>query len=74
MTSMINRHTNGKSPVSEISAIIGQPITIAGRIVRRFRERRELNRMLSFPDYLLKDIGLRRDEMQRKALDPLWRE
>ena len=30
--------------------------------------------MLGFPDYLLADIGLRRDEMQRKALDPLWRE
>jgi uncharacterized protein YjiS (DUF1127 family) len=74
MTSMINRHPNGKSQVSEMAAFLGQPITIAGRIVRRIRQRRELNRMLSFPDYLLKDIGVRRDEMQRKALDPLWRE
>ncbi len=50
------------------------PIAIAAHFVHRFKERRELNRLLSFPDYLLKDIGLRRDEMQRKALDPLWRE
>ena len=70
MTSMINRHTNGHSKVSEMPAFLGHPIAFAGRIVRRIRERRELNRMLSFPDYLLKDIGVRRDEMQRKALDP----
>jgi uncharacterized protein YjiS (DUF1127 family) len=74
MASMINRHPNGNSRVSEMAAFLGQPITIAGRIVRRFRERRELNRLLSFPDYLLKDIGVRRDEMQRKALNPLWHE
>ena len=74
MTSMINRHTNGHSRVSEMAAFLGQPFAFTGRIARRIRERRELNRMLSFPDYLLTDIGLRRDEMQRKALDPLWRE
>lgn len=74
MTSMINRHTNGQSMVSEMAIFLGQPFGFAGRIVRRIRERRELNRILSFPDYLLKDIGVRRDEMQRKTLDPLWRE
>ena len=74
MTSMIFRHPNGKSLVSEISAFLRHPITIAGRIVRRIQERRELNRVLSFPDYLLKDIGVQRNDMQRKALDPLWRE
>jgi uncharacterized protein YjiS (DUF1127 family) len=74
MTSMINHHTNGNSRASQTAAFLGHPIALAGRIARRIRERRELNRMLSFPDYLLTDIGLRRDEMQRKALDPLWRE
>ena len=74
MTSMINNHTNGHSRASEMAAFLGQPFTFAGRIARRIRERRDLNRMLGFPDYLLTDIGLRRDEMQRKALDPLWRE
>ena len=74
MTSMINRHPTGHSKAGGMSAFLGHPVTTAGRIVRRVRERRELNRMLSFPDYLLKDIGVRRDEMQRKALDPLWRE
>ncbi len=74
MTSMINRHTHGNSVASHMPAFIGQPIALAGRIARRVRERRELNRILSFPDYLLKDIGVQRNDMQRKALDPLWRE
>lgn len=74
MTSMINRHTHGNSVASRMPAFIGQPIALAGRIARRVRERRELNRILSFPDYLLKDIGVQRNDMQRKALDPLWRE
>jgi len=73
MTSMINRHPNSNSMLTEMSAFLGRPITIAGRIVRRIRERREMNRLLSFPDYLLKDIGLQRNDMQRKALRPLWR-
>lgn len=74
MTSMINRHINGHSAACQVPAFLGHPIAFAGRIARRIRERREMNRVLSFPDYLLADIGLRRDEMQRKALDPLWRE
>lgn len=74
MTSMINRHTNGNSAASHVPAFLGHPIAFAGRIAQRIRERREMNRVLGFPDYLLEDIGLRRDEMQRKALDSLWRE
>ncbi len=58
MTSMIKLHT----------------IALAGRIVRRIRERRELNRLLSYPDYLLGDIGLQRGDIQRKALQHLWRD
>ena len=69
MTSMISHHTS-----SQISAVFGHPFAVAGRIARRIRERRELNRVLSFPDYLLKDMGVQRNDMQRKALDPLWRE
>jgi uncharacterized protein YjiS (DUF1127 family) len=73
MTSMTNRHPNGNSLLSGMSAFLGRPIAIATQIVLRFQERRELNRLLSYPDYLLKDIGLQRNDMQRKALKPLWR-
>ena len=74
MTSMINRHTNGNSGASHMPAFLGHPIAFAGRIAQRIRDRREMNRVLGFPDYLLNDIGLQRDEMQRKSVDSLWRE
>jgi uncharacterized protein YjiS (DUF1127 family) len=74
MTSMIHSHPNGKSLLTEMSAFLRRPIAIATQFVVRFQERRELNRMLSYPDYLLKDIGLERNDMQRKALKPLWRD
>jgi uncharacterized protein YjiS (DUF1127 family) len=50
------------------------PIAIARHIVLRFQERRELNRLLSYPDYLLKDIGLQRNDIQRQSLQSLWRD
>ena len=74
MTSMINHHTNGHSVANQRPSFLSQPIAFAGRIARRIRDRREMNRVLGFPDYLLEDIGLQRGEMQQKALDPLWRE
>ena len=46
---------------------------LVGRFAKRIRDRRELNRMLKLDDYLLHDIGLRRDEIQREAVRPLWR-
>ena len=72
MTSMTYRHPTGKSLLTETSAFLRHPITIAAHIVQRFQERRELNRLLSYPDYLLKDIGLQRNDMQRESLKPLW--
>ncbi len=74
MTSMIQHHPNGKSLLTETSAILTHPIAIAVHMVQRFQERRELNRMLSYPDYLLKDIGVQRNDLQREALRPLWRD
>jgi uncharacterized protein YjiS (DUF1127 family) len=50
------------------------PIAIAAHFVQRFKERRELNRLLSYPDYLLKDVGVQRSDLQREALKPLWRD
>ena len=73
MTSMINHHPNSNSLLTEMSAVVGRPIAIAARMTQRFKERRELNRLLSYPDYLLKDIGVQRSDMQRQALRPLWR-
>jgi uncharacterized protein YjiS (DUF1127 family) len=74
MTSMTNRHPNGKSLLTETSTFLRHPIAIAAHIVLRFKERRELNRLLSYPDYLLKDVGVQRSDLQREALMPLWRD
>ena len=74
MTNMISSHTNGKSWRTELPAVLSRPATIARHVVQRFKERRELNRLLSFPDYLLKDVGLQRHDIQREALQPLWRD
>ena len=74
MTSMTYRHPNGNSLLTEMSAFLRHPIAIAAHVVLRFKERRELNRLLSYPDYLLKDIGLQRSDIQRKSLESLWRD
>ncbi len=39
----------------------------------RLRRRRELKALLDQPDYILKDIGVSREEIVRKALKPFWR-
>jgi uncharacterized protein YjiS (DUF1127 family) len=41
---------------------------------KRLRERREMNYLLSLPEYQLKDIGLQRGDIQREALKPVWRD
>jgi uncharacterized protein YjiS (DUF1127 family) len=41
---------------------------------KRLRERREMNYLLSLPDYQLKDIDLQRGDIQREALKPVWRD
>ena len=42
--------------------------------LKRHRQRRELWGVMGFPDYLLKDIGLQRDEIAREAIKPFWRQ
>jgi uncharacterized protein YjiS (DUF1127 family) len=74
MTSMIYRHKYGKSPLAERPTFLGRLFLIAEQLAQRFKERRELNRLISYPDYILKDIGLQRSDIQREALKPLWRE
>jgi uncharacterized protein YjiS (DUF1127 family) len=38
----------------------------------RRQQRRELMGLLSLPDYLLKDIGLQRDDITREGLKHFW--
>lgn len=47
---------------------------LPGLWLRRLRERRFLARMsVDYPSYLLRDVGLRREDLMREAAKPFWR-
>jgi uncharacterized protein YjiS (DUF1127 family) len=53
----------------------GLPLLGAVRAaVKRIGDRRKMNALLKMDDYLLKDIGLSRGEVQREATRSLWRD
>jgi uncharacterized protein YjiS (DUF1127 family) len=66
MTSVNNSHT--QPGVARNLAFLATPV----KWLQRIRERRELLALLSQPDYILKDIGLQRDEISREALKRFW--
>ncbi len=42
--------------------------------IARLEERRQLARLaLDYPCYLLRDVGLRREDLMREAAKPFWR-
>ena len=69
MTTVTNAHTS-LNTIGFLTA----PLRFVHNVSRRIRERREMNRILGFPDYLLKDIGVQRHEIQRGAVKSLWHE
>jgi uncharacterized protein YjiS (DUF1127 family) len=52
----------------------GNPLDLLKVFLRRFKDRRDMNYLLSLPDYQLRDIGLQRGDIQREALKPLWQD
>jgi uncharacterized protein YjiS (DUF1127 family) len=50
------------------------PLSLIAGVARRYRQRREMNSLLSLADYQLRDIGLTRGDIQRESIKPLWRE
>jgi uncharacterized protein YjiS (DUF1127 family) len=69
MTTVTNTHS-----VSHSLGLIAAPLRLVHSVGRRIRQRREMNRLLSFPDYLLKDVGVQRHDIQRQAVRSLWHE
>jgi uncharacterized protein YjiS (DUF1127 family) len=51
---------------------LGLPIGSVRVLIKRFKERRELNYLLGLSDYQLRDIGLQRGDIQREAIKPIW--
>ena len=66
MTSVNFTHTN-----PGLFSQLGRMFSPFG-LLRRFRERQQLLGLLDQPDYILKDIGLQRDEISREALKRVW--
>jgi uncharacterized protein YjiS (DUF1127 family) len=66
MTIQTSTHT------PHVLGLIAAPLFFVHGIARRFKHRREMNRLLGMPDYLLKDVGVQRHEIQREAVRPLW--
>ena len=64
---MTNVHTS-----AQVLGLISAPLLFVNGVARRIRNRREMNRLLGMPDYLLKDVGVQRHDIQREAVKPLW--
>jgi len=59
---------------SHVSRGAGLPLFGAVRTaIRRFHDRRQMNALLKMDDYMLKDIGISRSDVQREATRSLWR-
>lgn len=67
------RHASGGFSGGSLLSALSLPLRISARIARHYRDRRELNRLLSMPDHVLQDVGLHRHDIQREVLKPLWR-
>jgi uncharacterized protein YjiS (DUF1127 family) len=64
-TTMASVNSSHIGPFSGLVSGIYQAFT-------RMQERRALMGLLDLPDYLLKDIGLQRDEITREGLKHFW--
>jgi uncharacterized protein YjiS (DUF1127 family) len=52
----------------------GNPLDLLKIFLKRYKDRRDMNYLLSLPDYQLHDIGLQRGDIQREALKPVWQD
>ena len=67
MTTRTSTHTSAHA-----LGLIAAPLHFVHGIARQIKHRREMNRLLGMPDYLLKDVGVQRHDIQREAVRPLW--
>lgn len=72
MASMIMTHTETAHRVVHAATLAGKAAVLPFTWMKRIRQRRELMGLLSHPDYLIKDVGLQRDEITREGLKPFW--
>lgn len=72
MASMTIYHGGSTQPLARRASAVGRSLALPLVWIKRVRQRRELMGLMSQPDYLLKDVGLQRDEITREGLKPFW--
>ena len=65
-------HTTASSKLAKLAAPAAAFPLMLLTWLRRVRDRRELMRLMEQPDYLMKDVGLQRDEIVREAIKRFW--
>lgn len=62
---------------SATARALGFAGTVASRLVnfvRAYKNRRDIQLLAGFDDYMLRDIGLTRGDLRDAAAEPLWRD
>ena len=72
MSTKIFSHISFDQTATGFCAAVSAPLWLIAAIAKGIQRRRELNQLLSLPDYMLKDVGIQRDEIVRQSMKPLW--
>lgn len=71
MTNVHSTHTASHARPAGAQSAWNWPVAALSHLASRIKSRREMNRLLGLPDYLLKDVGLQRHDIQREAVKPI---
>ena len=69
---MITTHNHPVRRLSRPNSVLTAAARMPMVWMRRIRARRELMRLLSQPDYLLKDVGLQREVITADGMKRFW--
>lgn len=72
MATVTFNHATHAPVLARLGGLAIAPVVAIATWVQRVRERRELMGLLNQPDYVLKDVGLQRDEISREGLKRFW--
>jgi len=72
MTTVNLTHTSSRQQALRAASLLAVAARLPLTWMRRLRQRRELMGLLHQPDYLLKDVGLQRDQITREGLKRFW--
>jgi uncharacterized protein YjiS (DUF1127 family) len=65
-------HTSAPTKLIKLASSLGALLLLPLTWMKRIRNRRELMRLMEQPEYLMKDVGLQRDEIVREAIKRFW--